>query len=246
MAAAFTQALHQLLLQRTWESLRDVLALPKCVLGATHSVCNRQVGEVILQRLKAWDEGEREALWVEGRPPRGRGSGGSLGGRSAPAPTEVDKVARLADENFLAKVQALAEEGAFSKAVRHILSDSVHVVTGEVLAQLKALHPEAPPSHLSAEGGLQHPPPVPLSVGSPVVTGTVLREGRAAAAKKQRLYAVIRSFPVASAPGPSALRPGHLQEMLLENASGACVEELLRASPFIQVAQGGGAAPGGS
>ena len=87
---------------------------------------------------------------------------------------------------------ALAQEGAYSKAVKQLLSEGVHDLDPAVLAKLAALHPHAdlPVCPLSDAA-----PPFSLEDEDDPGLGFYTK--------------VLASFPWGSAPRPSGLRPGH-------------------------------------
>ena len=105
---------------------------------------------------------------------------------------------RLQDESFLGVVVALAQEGAYSKAVKHLLSEGIHELDPTVLAKLAGLHPAASP-----------PTCPPLEAFPDIELEEEDDPGLDFYCK------VLASFPRGSAPGPSGLRPGHLQELAL-------------------------------
>ena len=58
----------------------------------------------------------------------------------------MDKQKRLTNSAFLASLQGFMEDGAFSKAVKHLVSDGLHDSLEEpVRAELRKLHPLEPP-----------------------------------------------------------------------------------------------------
>ena len=132
----------------TWESLRDLLAFPKLTLlapvraGKKH---NKNEVRTILDRVARFMDGEVVSLWDEFR---GQGIAQSRSRRppSTSAMSIQEKVDRIHDAPFLRTLSGLMQDGAFSKAVRHLLSDGVHDAMDEgVRHKLFALHPSALP-----------------------------------------------------------------------------------------------------
>ena len=65
--------------------------------------------------------------------------------------SQRDKKERLTNEAFLGTLRALMKDGAFSKAVKHLLSDGLHdPLDPRVASKLDDLHPKRPPA--KAEG----------------------------------------------------------------------------------------------
>ena len=113
--------------------------------------------------------------------------------------TSKEPSARMQDPSFQSTLQALLDEGAYSKAVGLLTSSGV--LSGAdpaVVDKMRALHPmDAPPPPIPDSGCWLHDP-----------SATATRE-RVAGLRK-----IILSFPLASAAGPSGLRPSHLQDVL--------------------------------
>ena len=157
--AAFADALRLALADfakdQSWESLRALLALPKCVLCVpVRGGKGRKAHNLArtLGRVERFIQGDLEGLWEDGAPPQGKAPAARKRKRGK-APSLEDKVSRLEDDRFVGQVRALVEEGALSKAARHIASDGVLDPQAEgVLDALKGLHPQAPPPDLSGLG----------------------------------------------------------------------------------------------
>ena len=113
--------------------------------------------------------------------------------------TREDPSSRMQDPGFQSTLQALLDEGAYSKAVGLLTSSGV--LSGAdpaVVDKMRALHPmAAPPTPPPTEGIWLHDP-----------SDTATRDRVAG------LRRIILSFPLASAAGPSGLRPSHLQDVL--------------------------------
>ena len=98
----------------------------------------------------------------------------------------------------------LAREGFDGKACAALLATGLLPETAETVAALRRLHPQRPPPSMPAMHDL---PPAPEIV--PEVVAKALR-----------------SFPAASAPGPSGLRASHLLEACTAGGSAGFLEQL--------------------
>ena len=127
--------------------------------------------------------------------------------RQAPAKPPAghfDKAARLQEPAFRDALRALLDEGAFSKGLKLILSDGIcSGLDLRVQEKMASLHPAQPA-----------PSPPEVESAWPWDNSDTGRKERLAALER-----VIHEFPVASAGGPSGLRPQHLSEAL---HGGAC------------------------
>ena len=103
----------------------------------------------------------------------------------APSPNSL----RLANAR---RAKRLTEEGQYKKALQALLSEGVARASPEVLNEMLAKHPQAPPPSL---------PQGPLAPPPSITPESVLK--------------AIRSFPTGSAPGLSHLRAAHLKEAVL-------------------------------
>lgn len=113
---------------------------------------------------------------------------------------------RLRNSGFLDSLAALVQDGAYSKAVKHLLSDGVHDAhDAAVRAKLEALHPQREPPQASL-----HHEAWPWDVNDDA-------EDKFLRAIRQTMLA----FPAGSAAGPSGLRPQHLQDVLMHQAGSA-------------------------
>ena len=84
-----------------------------------------------------------------------------------------------------------AQDGRYSKAIQALTSDGLASPSPEILREMQKKHPQA------------SPPSVPLEqVPSPAILS------------EPAVLKGVRSFPNDSAPGPSGLRPSHLQEAI--------------------------------
>ena len=113
--------------------------------------------------------------------------------RKRDAPGE-DKCKRLSKEGFLNSLQGFIEDGAFSKAVKHLISDGLHDgLDQEVRKELRRLHPTEDPV-------------TGAPMGKPWPKADSDDERRAFF---KTLKETILGFPLGSAAGPSGLRPPH-------------------------------------
>ena len=113
--------------------------------------------------------------------------------------TSQEPSVRMQDSSFQSTLQALLDEGTYSKSVG--LLTSFGVLSGAepaVVDKMRTLHPmDAPPTAIPDSGCWLHD-----------ASETATRERVAG------LRRIILSFPLASAAGPSGLRPSHLQDVL--------------------------------
>ena len=99
-------------------------------------------------------------------------------------------------------IRGLVEEGALSKAAKHLLSEGLaDTKDSAVTEKLHSLHPDRPPVNLEA-AGLPKDIKVDLSAGDEEFSWADVT------------WDAAMSFPPGSAPGPSGLRPTHLKDLL--------------------------------
>ena len=101
--------------------------------------------QAIHDRIRRFMEGDLPSLWEDFK---GQGIAQSRSRRSSNRQTATmqDKVDRVHDAPFLHTLKGLMQDGAFSKAVRHLLSDGVHdALDDAVRSKLSSLHPAAQP-----------------------------------------------------------------------------------------------------
>ena len=109
----------------------------------------------------------------------------------------------MGDPKTLGTVRALAADGAFSKALKHLTSEGMLDANDlAVIEQLRALHPRGTPPQVQVPRIRSCRSAVDLSLGDSLDE------------RLQRVMSIACSFPNDSAGGPSALRPGHLAELL--------------------------------
>lgn len=206
----FTRLLADALRHNTWEAWHAFWVFPKVTLacdvrrgGSAHQ---KAFARGVLKRMEMFDDGKVSELWDEStrraslrpRPPKKQ---------KGPLPlTLADKRKRLEDESFLASLNGLLDEGAFSKAAKHLISDGLQNASDDkVLDKLRTLHPQG--ARLVT----------PQNLPSPDWDGS--EEGRRD--RLELIRKVILGFPVGSAPGPSGLRPSHLQDLVRRSSPGA-------------------------
>ena len=90
------------------------------------------------------------------------------------------------------RAKLAVQDGQYTKAIRALTSEGLASPSPEVLQEMQNKHPQAPPPHVPPG-----PVPSPASLSEPVILKGV------------------RSFPNASVPGPSGLRPSHLREAVV-------------------------------
>ena len=112
------------------QSWRELLMLPRCVLGVPPRGGRKHAkasAAYTLDRLHQWQHGERQSLWD---------SRGSLGGRRHKQPSAEEK---------RSLATALAREGFDRKACNALLSQGLCPPTAATTQALQALHPAQPP-----------------------------------------------------------------------------------------------------
>ena len=217
---AFSHLLNTFVTALTWEALRDLLAFPKVTLAVPHRGGTRHKDEAAREvglRITRFQQDGYQALWSIAK---GRGAPKRIPKRLTPEQSVMrQKVQRMSNDKFLATLQGLIQDGALSKAVKHILSDGLHdTLDPQIQERLAALHPDRPP--VSTIPAAQ---PWPWDV-SP--------EGH-----RQRLHeikSIICDFPAGSAAGPSGLRPQHLQDVV-RAGSGVAASLMTSMDSFLQL-----------
>ena len=89
------------------------------------------------------------------------------------------------------RARRAVEDGQYRKAIQSLSSGGLANVTSEVLEEMLAKLPKAPPPTIPPDP-TPHPPTI----------------------SEQEVLKALKSFPSASAPGPSGLRPNHLKEAI--------------------------------
>ena len=172
-----------------------LLAFPKLVLRANARGGKKHNAEVVTEvnrRLMLWKSHQWGVLWEEALASvKVRVSGPATRAQTSPAAVTEATCRRL---------RRLVGEGAPSRAMQTLLTEGVHDSHDpSVQKKLRDLHPDAPLSQMT-EGG---------SVGPAAPLVPDVSEAWIAA-----VLDAVRSFPNASAAGPSGLRPSVLQDLL--------------------------------
>ena len=124
----------------------------------------------------------------------------------------------------IATVRGLVEEGAFSKAARHLTSEGLADVSDPGVAEkLRDLHPLGP--SVDFGDSLPHPGNGPAQLPPDLEDWETF------------CFQAISYFPVGSAPGPSGLRPSHLKDCIRKAGSTIVLRQGL--AQFVKVAATG-------
>ena len=211
--------MNRLLDDPSWESFLRFLIFPKFVLRAPRHGARKNnrgmptgnIQSLVRDRIIMAVDHPLGALWEElsGSPsPAPRRSERAVGKkRPHPLSARLDTcdadLVRMGDPKTLGTVRALAADGAFSKALKHLTSEGMLDANDPaVVEQLRALHPRGTPPQVQVPRIRSCRSAVDLSLGDSLDE------------RLQRVMSIACSFPNASAGGPSALRPGHLAELL--------------------------------
>ena len=199
VASTLASCLQALVKAPSWENALRWVAFPKLVLrsaarrGKAHP--KQLVGD-IQRRLRLWAAGDTQLLWEEASLKAPRATSG-VKTRGAKAREEESLPKSVVDT-----IRGLVEEGALSKATKHLLSEGLADAQDPgVRVKLQSLHPSRPPVDL-AQNGLPAEVKVDLSAGDEDFSWA------------DATWDAAMSFPPGSAPGPSGLRPGHLRDLL--------------------------------
>ncbi len=92
-------------------------------------------------------------------------------------------------ERNVRHAKSMAQDGLYSKSIQALTSTGLANPSDTILDEIKSKHPQGPPASA---------PPDPPPPSATISESTVLK--------------CSKSFPKGSAPGPSGLRPSHLQE----------------------------------
>ena len=196
------QALVTLAEEPTWEATYQLMTLAKLTLwvapqkGSAHP---RHLQLEIQRRFRLFEDGAYDTLRTEatlGMKPDGTRPRTRLATRQQQDTTLEDLPQQTVDT-----IRGLVEEGAFSKAAKHLISEGLADVDDpEVATKLRDLHPRGSPVKLGEDEEL------PASI--PAEYGYVEADW------EQQALRAIASFPPGSAPGPNGLRPAHLKDCL--------------------------------
>ena len=190
----------------TEEHLFAVLAFPKLVLRASHTrgrTTADALSAALRHRIHQFQMGELRALWHDFSEELARY-------HQARPMTRAQKRARTTSaskigENELRRARILVGEGATRKALDGLMSEGAHdPADPAVLDRLRELHPDGSPVSSTLPATLD---PLVVGAGQDGFWDNLVRD------------AILR-FPRASAPGPSGLRPAHLQDALRRRGGG--------------------------
>ena len=183
----------------SWEVLHALSCLPKLTLWAPRHKAQTQphkLAQEVNRRLGLFNAGELSSLW-ESLETSSTDAGTRRSSRLAKKKEPTDTISPA----VLGTIKGLIEEGAFSKATKHLTSEGVVSLSDPVVVEkLRNLHPIGLPVPL----GDTFPTP-PL--GPSKITGD-------AEEWEQWCLNSIARFPAGSAPGPSGLRPAHLKDCI--------------------------------
>ena len=192
------KCLKRLVEEETWEALSDWVSFPKLILRAPQrgGKGHRKQAELAMEkRLDQWEAGIRKDLWDETLTSVSKPKGN---GPETRAQDEEDN--DTLPKKTIEIIRGLVEEGALSKAAKHLVSRGVADIRKDPAnaAKLQALHPRAGNPH-HENLGIPRSHAVAFSEkGDDFSWGILTRKA-------------IFSFPPGSAPGPSGLRPGHIK-----------------------------------
>ena len=201
------EILDDLVTNWTWEAVWLWFIFPKMVLRASGRGGNshKRENEInISKRLALWKERKFGDLWDDLKA--------SIKPHSSKRKTTSDSAEEDPEKNSARScdiIRGLVEEGAFSKAAKHLISKGVADASNdpEVSRKLQALHPHANDVSFETLGLEKQIPSSQIEFDAPR-WGEIVRDA-------------IFSFPPGSAPGPSGLRPAHIKQCVeREGASG--------------------------
>ena len=195
--------LRNLCTLKTWDALSRLLLFPKYVLqmparwGTKHRNSNLRS---IIQRAQAIMEHPIPDLWAElNSSPLPRRSA-----RKRTRPPSDGEAPDPYDEFLEGRLQSLIAEGALGKAAKHLVSEGIHEPGDPtVTAALRDLHPQ--------------PDNLPTFPDCPSWGECLLEDS---GERRKLIKEAILSFPAGCAPGPSGLRPRHLQDILQGDQQG--------------------------
>ena len=228
MALCLASLVESFVKHQSWESLHQLQCFPKLVLrapkraGKSHA---KQVAHEISRRLHLFNLGELATLWGEATTTVLRGK---------PTRTRAQTKAQEGSlpRSVVQTIRGLVEEGALSKAAKHLLSQSLADVSDpQVMERLRSLHPHAPPITIGGDS---------LFPGS---IDPMLSTPEDPCDWGQLAWKAVTSFAPGSAPGPSGLRPAHLKDCLQKVGKGSALQVALGALAQMGIEQG---LPGGA
>ena len=212
VATCLASLLQAFLHKQSWEALHRLQCFPKLVLRASKragKAHTKQTAMDISRRLRMFEAGHISNLWAESQ---------TILQRDKPARTraQVKEQEESLPRSVVQAIRGLVEEGALSKAAKHLLSESLADASDpSVLERLRALHPSAGPISTGVDSDL--PDHLPTS----------LTEGEEGCEWGALAWRAVTSFSPGSAPGPSGLRPGHLKDCLGKAGKGSALQAAL-------------------
>ena len=222
VSSCLSSLLEAFVLQRSWEALHRLQCFPKLVLrsskraGKAHA---KQIASDIQRRLRLFNGGHLATLWSEATT-------------VAQRPKVVRTRAQVQAQEGLSPgairtIHSLVEEGALSKAAKHLLSEGLADASDpSVLERLRALHPTAPPVVTGGDTAL------------PDFLDPRLSDADDACDWGKLAWKAVSSFSPGSAPGPSGLRPGHLKECLQKEGRASSLQGALGSLAQLSIERG--------
>ena len=199
------QILIQLTKSPTWQGVLQLVSLAKLTLRAPRKrsmLHPKRLTEEVTRRLLLFEAGQISQLWdeVDLAAPTGPRRSTRVANRR-PNTEDIDTL----PDSVINTIRGLAEEGAFSKATRHLVSEGLADVSDPaVLTKLRELHPTGTP--------------VTYTDSLPATCPDCDLPGEPEEWEHWCLQAIAR-FPTGSAPGPSGLRPSHLKDCIRKAGS---------------------------
>ena len=216
LVSAFTQ-------NPSWESLHSLQCFPKLVLrapkraGKAHT---KQLAADIARRLRMFEAGHVATLWTEAT---------TVLQRDKPIRTraQAKETEGQLPRGVIQAIRGLVEEGALSKAAKHLLSTGLADADDPVvLERLRTLHPQAAPIVTGSDTPLpDHIDPMISNDDDECDWGKLA-------------WDAVSSFAPGSAPGPSGLRPSHLKDCMQKVGKGSSLQCALGALAQVGIEQG--------
>jgi hypothetical protein len=203
---ALSDALKEFLTQKSWESLLALMAFAKVTLALPRrgGKDKNEACKEVRKRVTRFKNGEWLAMWNEQEGTRVQPQRGAKKARTSEA---LPPNKRALDKGFINSLQGFLDDGAFSKAAKHLLSAGLHDSSDvEVRKALEGLHPRRPPVQ-------------PLPVEDHWDWDD--EDEEQARRRLKLLRDVVLQFPLGSAGGPSGLRPQHVQDVVRGDAGTA-------------------------
>ena len=199
VAASLSSLISAFVHCQSWEALHRLQCFPKLVLRAPKRAGKKHAKQLALdiaRRLRLFEANQMATLWVEAT---------TVVHQAKPTRTraQVREQQEALPKSVVQTIRGLVEEGALSKAAKHLLSTGLADASDPaVVKRLQGLHPNAPPIATGGDTAL------PDHIDPRISTEEDECEwGKLA-------WNAVTSFSPGSAPGPSGLRPGHLKECL--------------------------------